>query len=93
MRALLVGGPLHGKLIPIESEDLVKVYSKHDDGETYEYIRHNNYPMAGKDWVLFMRGAVDANQVIDAIQQSDLTNTSKLRAIGVDYSYLKINSF
>lgn len=91
MKALLVGGPLHGKLIPIEKEALVKVFSKNGESEVYEYIRYSKFPMAGKGWVLFVWGEAEFDLIIDAIQKSDLSDTGKQRVMEGNYTYIKVD--
>lgn len=86
----MVGGPLHGELIPVESETVVKVFSKAGETEVYEYIRHSKFPIAGKGWALFVWGTPDFDTVMDAIQKSELSDTGKQRVMDGNYSYIKI---
>ncbi|HEY4371663.1 MAG TPA: hypothetical protein VGN52_07050 [Burkholderiales bacterium] len=83
MRALLVGGPLHGQMVALEEHGTSSTVRAHADGVEYVY-RPRSEP-AGHQVVLYSVGTPSYNQVVDAIRKSDLlSSTGKLRVLGPD---------
>lgn len=85
MRALLVGGPLHGQMVALDENDASPAVRAHADG--VEYVYHPRSEPAGHQVVLYALGTPSYNQVVDAIRKSDLlSSTGKLRVLGPDDS-------
>ena len=81
---------MHGKSIPVDSETMVKVFSKNEDSQVYQYVRHTHYPLAGNGWILFVLGEPDYDEMIDAIQQSAMSDTGKQRVLSAELSYIRV---
>ena len=88
MQALLVGGPLHGKMVALEDKSALKVLSESAAGQEYAYSRRSTYEHSGNAVAIFVYGEPDYQQVTDAIGRSDLmANTGNIRALGTDFAH------
>jgi len=88
MQALLVGGPLHGKMVPLEDKSALRVLSESAAGREYSYTRRSTYEHAGNQIAIFVYGEPDFAGVRDAIGRSDLmANTGNIRALGPDFAH------
>jgi hypothetical protein len=88
MQALLVGGPLHGTLFPLETPDAVMV-SPEMEGDEFLYVRRSGGEDINPDLALFVYGRPTYDDVVDAVNRSKLTDTSKLRTLA-DTARLRI---
>lgn len=84
MQALLVGGPLHGKRVVLEDVHTRAVAGADAQGVEHVYVRRSGHAQFGTEVALFVDGRPTYEQVVDAINRSDLTQTAKLRVLGTD---------
>jgi len=80
-QALLVGGPLHGTVMPL-ARPLAVTLMPEREGEQYLYVRRNlGHP--GAETALFVYGGKPTpDQVQDAVNRAPLTQTAKMRVLG-----------
>lgn len=83
-QALLVGGPLHGKLLPLTAERTVTLMPEHE-GEQYLYVRRaGGNADANAETAFFVYGGKPTPaQVNDAVDRAPLTRTAKMRVLSV----------
>ncbi|MDB5806284.1 MAG: hypothetical protein JWN73_3606 [Betaproteobacteria bacterium] len=81
-QALLVGGPLHGKLLPLSAERAVTLMPEHE-GEQYLYVRRTggNANANAETAVFVFGGKPTPAQVQDAVDRAPLTRTAKMRVL------------
>ncbi len=82
-QALLVGGPLHGTLMPLQSERTVTLMPPFE-GEEYFYVRRSANAEGSAETAVFVYGGKPTPaQVNDAVERSPLTKTAKMRVLTV----------
>ena len=87
MQALLVGGPLHGKVVPLEDKSALRVLSESAAGKEYSYTRRSTYAHGDSEIAIFVHGEANHEQVNDAVGRSDLmSNTGNIRTLGPDFA-------
>jgi hypothetical protein len=78
---LLVGGPLHGTVMPL-ARPLAVTLMPERDGEQYLYVRRN-IGNPGAETALYVYGGQPSpDQVQDALSRAPLTQTAKMRVLG-----------
>jgi hypothetical protein len=85
MRVLLAGGPMSGRIIDIEPEKSRGVIVEDKKGEVFRYERRTVYTHAGQEWVLYVCGDFEYDQLMRIIAESDLSDTGKIRILGPEY--------
>jgi hypothetical protein len=78
MLALMVGGSLHGQMLPLENPAQVKMTGKDRDGTVIEYSRRRPVLHNGLKLMLFVLGDPSVEQVEDALRLAFLSNTGKM---------------
>ena len=83
-QALLVGGPLHGAVMPLPSERAVTLMPE-SEGEQYLYVRRSaGEAQVAAETALFVYGGKPTPaQVQDAVSRSSLSSTARLRVLSV----------
>src|SRR5258708_7304854 len=88
-QALLVGGPLHGSVMPLPSERAVTL-TPESEGEQYLYVRRSGArqdqprPQDSAETAIFVYGGKPTPaQVRDAVARCPLSSTAKLRVLAV----------
>lgn len=85
MRAILVGGPLHGQMVALEAHDPSPAFKAQADG--VEYVYRPRSAGGGHQVVLYAVDTPSYREVVDAIRKSDLlSSTGKMRILGPDDS-------
>jgi hypothetical protein len=82
MRVLMVGGSVSGQVFEFDDEDSLGVVVEDDQRASFQYERRTIYTHAGQEWVHFVCGNLDYDQVLEIVYKSDLSNTGKLRVLG-----------
>ena len=82
MLALMVGGPLNGKVLEVEPDAAAGLSSADDAGVLHRYVRRTVYTYAGQARVLFACGELDYGEVLEAIRLSHLAETGRRRGFG-----------
>jgi hypothetical protein len=78
MLALMVGGPLHGQMLPLENPAQVRFTGKDRNGAVIEYNRRRPVLHNGLKLMLFVLGEPGVEQVEDALRLASLSNTGKM---------------
>jgi hypothetical protein len=87
MLALMVGGPLHGQVVPMTDGAQQEMFK--DDpkgGPPFEYKRRTPILNNGLKMMIFAFGDVSAEQVEQALKRSSLSNTSKLPVLDASFA-------
>jgi hypothetical protein len=70
MRAILVGGPLHGSLVPCDRLDVLSLASPQQPANMLEYRRRTALRHFEQNWTPFVFGDPTIDQLIDAISEA-----------------------
>jgi len=80
-QALLVGGPLHGTVMPL-ARPLAVTLMPEREGEQYLYVRRNLGNPSAETALFVFGGKPTPEQVRDALSRASLTQTAKMRVLG-----------
>jgi hypothetical protein len=80
IRALLVGGPLHGTLFQLDTDDAVFI-TPELEGDEFIYVRRNGGDDLSPNLALFVHGRPAYEDLVDAIKKSELSDTTKNRTL------------
>ncbi|HEY4372909.1 MAG TPA: hypothetical protein VGN52_13355 [Burkholderiales bacterium] len=81
-QALLVGGPLHGNVIPLASGHAITLMPE-AEGEQYLYVRRSTATTDSETAIFVYGGRPALARVADAVERAPLTRTAKMRVLSV----------
>ncbi len=79
----MVGGALHGKVVPIGDPTLLSITNE-EAGITVHYTRRNAIINSGNELTLFVHGEPSYAEVDDAVRHASMCNTGRLRILDAD---------
>jgi hypothetical protein len=83
MQALLVGGPRHGDVMLLDGGDKHVIVHKDEAGAQFLYVKRSSHSQLGTEVDLFVHARPTYDEVLDAIAKSSLSETAKLRVLGI----------
>jgi hypothetical protein len=82
MQAILIGGPLHGARLPLETDDALMITPEEEwDGDEFLYVRRDDDEAPSPDTALFVHGHLTHDELMKAVEQSEFGDATTLRAL------------
>jgi hypothetical protein len=91
MKAIFVGGPLHGHQIDIHTATCIKVFNREQEADVYIYTRRPNSPAVQPALAVFAPTELSPEQLDTALQLAVAPEAARLGDALGPYSYLKID--